>query len=68
METGLREISDIFEVNAIRGLSQDTIQELPSFEFNSSETTVPFPDTSCAICLQVALSSIGFGLLKAKLE
>ncbi|KAI3456930.1 hypothetical protein Pfo_013593 [Paulownia fortunei] len=52
METGLREISDIFEVYTIRGLSQDTIQELPSFEFNSSETAVPCSDNSCAICLQ----------------
>ncbi|KAK6124585.1 hypothetical protein DH2020_041672 [Rehmannia glutinosa] len=52
VETGFREISDIFEVNTIRGLSVDTIQELPSFEFNSSETTVPCRDTSCAICLQ----------------
>lgn len=50
METGLRDISDIFEVNTIRGLSQDTIKELPSFEFNNAAT--PCSDTSCAICLQ----------------
>ncbi|XP_057809809.1 NEP1-interacting protein-like 1 [Salvia miltiorrhiza] len=52
METGLREISDIFEVNTIRGLSQDTIKELPSFEFNTAETAATCSDTSCAICLQ----------------
>lgn len=66
METGLRDISDIFEVNIIRGLSQDTINELPSFEFNNAAT--PCSDTSCAICLQVALCSILFDLLKPKLE
>ncbi|KAG6392028.1 hypothetical protein SASPL_146231 [Salvia splendens] len=48
METGLMEISDIFEVNTIRGLSQDAIKGLPSFEFNSAETS----NTNCAICLQ----------------
>ncbi|PIN11178.1 hypothetical protein CDL12_16227 [Handroanthus impetiginosus] len=52
METGLREISDIFEVNTMRGLSQDTIDELPCFEFKSAETTVTCSDTGCAICLQ----------------
>ncbi|GFQ08700.1 nep1-interacting protein 1, partial [Phtheirospermum japonicum] len=52
METGFREISDIFEVNTDRGLSQDTIQELPSYEFNDAEAVAPCPDTSCAICLQ----------------
>ncbi|KAG8386126.1 hypothetical protein BUALT_Bualt03G0116600 [Buddleja alternifolia] len=53
METSLREISDIFEVNTIRGLSQDTIQELPIFEFHSDiDTTASCYDTSCAICLQ----------------
>lgn len=60
METGLREISDIFEVNTIRGLSQETIKELPSFEFNSEETNVQCSDTSCAICLQVALVALSF--------
>ncbi|KAL3632201.1 hypothetical protein CASFOL_025185 [Castilleja foliolosa] len=52
METSFREISDIFEVNADRGLSKDTIQELPSFEFNDSEAVTQCSDTSCAICLQ----------------
>ncbi|KAL3632762.1 hypothetical protein CASFOL_025746 [Castilleja foliolosa] len=52
METGFREISDIFEVNTDRGLSEDTIQDLPSFEFNDVEAIAPWPDTNCAICLQ----------------
>lgn len=64
METGLRDISDIFEVNTMRGLSQVTIQELPISAFNSAETSVPCTDTSCAICLQVALRSILFDLYK----
>ncbi|KAH6822795.1 hypothetical protein C2S53_017091 [Perilla frutescens var. hirtella] len=52
METGLREISDIFEVNTMRGLSQDVIEELPIFEFNNVETPCSCSDSSCAICLQ----------------
>ncbi|KAL7130969.1 hypothetical protein ABFS83_13G167600 [Erythranthe nasuta] len=53
METGLRDISDIFEINTMRGLSQDAIQELPIFEFTSAETTAaPCLNASCAICLQ----------------
>ncbi|PIN08178.1 hypothetical protein CDL12_19248 [Handroanthus impetiginosus] len=50
-ETSLMEISDIFEVNTIRGLSQDTIKELPVFEFYGSEPTPSCSETSCAICL-----------------
>ncbi|XP_073047903.1 NEP1-interacting protein 1-like [Primulina eburnea] len=52
METGLREISDIFEVNTIRGLAQDTIKKLPIYKFYAIEMTTSFSETSCAICLQ----------------
>ncbi|GER32939.1 RING/U-box superfamily protein [Striga asiatica] len=52
METGFREISDIFEVNPIRGLSQDAIQELPSFKFSAAKAFVPCQEASCSICLQ----------------
>ncbi|KAK6132881.1 hypothetical protein DH2020_033361 [Rehmannia glutinosa] len=53
-ETSLRETSDIFEVNTIRGLSQDTIKELPVYKFYNAETTTSSScsETSCAICLQ----------------
>ncbi|KAK6154427.1 hypothetical protein DH2020_008675 [Rehmannia glutinosa] len=56
-ETSLRETSDIFEVNTIRGLSQDTIKELPVYKFYNAETTTSSScsETSCAICLQVRL-------------
>lgn len=56
METSLREISDIFDINGSRGLSHDIIQKLPEFMFHSMETcSRPFQDISCAICLQVSL-------------
>ncbi|KAK6132945.1 hypothetical protein DH2020_033329 [Rehmannia glutinosa] len=52
-ETSLRETSDIFEVNTIRGLSQDTIKELPVYKFCNAETsTSSCSETTCAICLQ----------------
>ncbi|XP_051126134.1 NEP1-interacting protein 2-like [Andrographis paniculata] len=53
MDTGLRDIPDIFEVTAIRGLSEEAIKDLPSFNISSSVTTgSPSSDASCAICLQ----------------
>ncbi|KAL3821046.1 hypothetical protein ACJIZ3_006951 [Penstemon smallii] len=52
METSLREISDIFEVNTSRGLSEDTINELPIFKFYKVDTVTSFLDSSCSICLQ----------------
>ncbi|XP_011095396.1 NEP1-interacting protein-like 1 [Sesamum indicum] len=52
VETGLREISDIFEVNTMRGLSHETIQGLPTFEFSRAETALSCSDTCCTICLQ----------------
>ncbi|CAA0828613.1 RING/U-box superfamily protein [Striga hermonthica] len=52
METGFREISDIFEVNPVRGLSQDAIEELPSFMFSAAEAFVPCQEAICSICLQ----------------
>jgi uncharacterized membrane protein YeaQ/YmgE (transglycosylase-associated protein family) len=51
-ETGLGEISDIYDLIDFRGLSEDTIQELPRFEFCSDESTRSCWDTDCAICLQ----------------
>lgn len=47
METNLGEISDIFEVATTKGLSQDTIKELPVYKIYNSETC-------CPICLQVS--------------
>ncbi|KAL3851211.1 hypothetical protein ACJIZ3_013093 [Penstemon smallii] len=52
-ETSLTEISDIFEVNTSRGLSEDTINELPIFKIYNLETAATCDDdSSCAICLQ----------------
>ncbi|XP_071905395.1 NEP1-interacting protein 1-like isoform X2 [Coffea arabica] len=52
MESNLREISDIFEVNSIRGLSHEAINDLPTCNLHSIETTNPScHETICAICL-----------------
>lgn len=51
MESNLREISDIFEVNPIRGLSHQAINDLPRCNLHSIDTTNPCQETICAICL-----------------
>ncbi|KAK3027932.1 hypothetical protein RJ639_039399 [Escallonia herrerae] len=52
IETGFREISDIFEVNGTKGLSQDSIKKLPIYKIYSTETMEACHETSCAICLR----------------
>ncbi|KAG8365084.1 hypothetical protein BUALT_Bualt18G0067400 [Buddleja alternifolia] len=52
VESNLREMSDIFEVGNVAGLSQDTIKELPVYTFSNAETSTSCTETSCAICLQ----------------
>lgn len=54
METNFREISDIFQVTTIRGLSQDSINMLPKWKFGSTKTIGPCHEmVTCTICLQV---------------
>ncbi|XP_031117077.1 NEP1-interacting protein-like 1 [Ipomoea triloba] len=53
VDTSLREISDIFDTNQSRGLSNDTIQKLPKYRFqHSAKMCRNFEDITCAICLQ----------------
>ncbi|KAL0320800.1 UNVERIFIED_CONTAM: hypothetical protein Sradi_5341500 [Sesamum radiatum] len=52
-ETSLREMSDIFEVTTVRGLSQDTIKELPVYQFCNAQNTPSCSEATCAICLQI---------------
>ncbi|KAL0406929.1 UNVERIFIED_CONTAM: RING-H2 finger protein ATL52 [Sesamum latifolium] len=51
-ETSLREMSDIFEVTTVRGLSEDTIKELPVYQFCNAQNTPSCSEATCAICLQ----------------
>ncbi|KAK1440067.1 hypothetical protein QVD17_05892 [Tagetes erecta] len=52
METSLSDMFDV-ESNVSRGLSEDTIKQLPKRVFKSSSTTNDERDeTNCAICLQ----------------
>ncbi|TMW98141.1 hypothetical protein EJD97_004451 [Solanum chilense] len=49
VESSLREISDIFDINATKGLSQEVIKKLPKYNFCSVNTS---QQVTCAICLQ----------------
>ncbi|KAJ6293267.1 hypothetical protein OIU77_008748 [Salix suchowensis] len=50
LETTYREISDIYDTNGVSGLSEDCIQKLPEFIYQSdSNIVVQF---CCSICLQ----------------
>lgn len=52
VDTSLREISDIFDVSATRGLPQDIIEKLPNYTFYSTERNALSQEKNCAICLQ----------------
>nr|GME15419.1 NEP1-interacting protein-like 1 [Ipomoea batatas] len=53
VDTSLREISDIFDTNQSRGLSNDMIKKLPKYRFqHSAKMCRNFEDITCAICLQ----------------
>ncbi|KAF3684226.1 hypothetical protein FXO38_00402 [Capsicum annuum] len=52
VESSLREISDIFDINANKGLSQIVIEKLPKYIFRSVNTCGESQEVTCAICLQ----------------
>ncbi|KAG5570250.1 hypothetical protein H5410_060016 [Solanum commersonii] len=52
VESSLREISDIFDINATKGLSQEVIKKLPKYNFCSVNTDRESQEVTCAICLQ----------------
>ncbi|KAJ8527674.1 hypothetical protein K7X08_015125 [Anisodus acutangulus] len=52
VESSLREISDIFDTNATKGLSQEVIEKLPKYKFCSVNTCSKSQEGTCAICLQ----------------
>lgn len=53
VESSLREISDIFDINATKGLSQEVIKKLPKYNFYAVNTCGESQEVTCAICLQV---------------
>ncbi|KAM1996979.1 hypothetical protein ACFX15_029866 [Malus domestica] len=55
LETTYREISDIYDIAGVKGLSQDCIQKLPRSTFYSSSSSNIIDSCSefcCSICLQ----------------
>ncbi|XP_015898462.3 NEP1-interacting protein-like 1 isoform X2 [Ziziphus jujuba] len=52
VETNYREISDIYDIAAIKGLSQHCIQKLPSLKYHSSKLPDNPHDFCCSVCLQ----------------
>ncbi|CAN4096702.1 unnamed protein product [Withania somnifera] len=52
VESSLREISDIFDTNATKGLSPEVIKKLPTYNFCSVSTCGEPQEVTCAICLQ----------------
>lgn len=52
VESSLREISDIFDINATKGLSQEVIKKLPKYNFYAVNTCGESQEVTCAICLQ----------------
>lgn len=52
LETTYREVSDIYDVVAPKGLSQNCILKLPSLTYHSY-MLIPSNDLCCSICIQV---------------
>ncbi|XP_044491579.1 NEP1-interacting protein-like 1 [Mangifera indica] len=52
LETTYREISDVYDVNEVNGLSRDSIQRLPEFTVNSDIVVQICQELCCSICLQ----------------
>ncbi|XP_009360987.2 NEP1-interacting protein-like 1 [Pyrus x bretschneideri] len=54
LETTYREISEIYDVAGVKGLSQDCIQKLPQSTFYSSSSNIidSCSEFCCSICLQ----------------
>ncbi|KAJ7963822.1 RING/U-box superfamily protein, putative isoform 1 [Quillaja saponaria] len=50
--TYIFEISDLYDIKGVNGLSQNLIQKLPFHEFNSSKMFNAFDESCCSICFQ----------------
>ncbi|KAI9115622.1 hypothetical protein K1719_013291 [Acacia pycnantha] len=51
-ETIYREVSDIYDMRGIPGLSQKLIQGLPLHQFNSTNMRTLYNESCCSICFQ----------------
>ncbi|KAF7815828.1 NEP1-interacting protein-like 1 [Senna tora] len=51
-ETFFREVSDIYDIKGVPGLSYNLIQKLPLHQFNPTKISKLYNDTCCSICFQ----------------
>ncbi|XP_062168537.1 NEP1-interacting protein 1 [Alnus glutinosa] len=52
LETTYREVSDIYDISGVKGLSNNCIQKLPMHKFHSRKMIESCHDFCCSICLQ----------------
>lgn len=52
IEPSYREVSDIFDISGVKGLSKNCIQKLSTHKFHSSNMIKPCLEFCCSICLQ----------------
>ncbi|KAK1562726.1 hypothetical protein Q3G72_016207 [Acer saccharum] len=53
LEATYRDISDVYDVNGVKGLSKNSIQRLPEYTMDSEKLIQLCHEFSCSICLQV---------------
>lgn len=53
LETAYREVSDVYDVTGVKGLSEDMIQKLPECALHSEEMIQLYNEIGCSICLEV---------------
>ena len=54
IEPSYREVSDIYDISGVKGLSKNCIQKLSIHKFHSSKMNKPCLEFCCSICLQVS--------------
>ncbi len=54
LETSYREVSDIYDIGGVKGLSNNCIQKLSVHKFYSSKMIKSCHEFCCSICLQVS--------------
>lgn len=52
LETAYREVSDVYDVTGVKGLSEDMIQKLPECALHSEELIQLDNEIGCSICLE----------------
>jgi hypothetical protein len=66
LETNYREVSDIYDISGVKGLSDSCIQKLPMHRFHSRKMIDSCDDFCCSICLQVNINISSYLELSSK--